>query len=458
VEVCCKCNGMERAKADNQLLKICYLITPKPCSLFSPVDATFPAHLNFRTDTHTVPSSRCPMAETLLAIVLVTSSANGSSLICRWPPAPQASPRLARPRPSVSYDQDHYDNPWRSANFKDGVDDDGHASQAARRAHHDEWEYIWQRPRAARDRSHSISRSASHSTPSGRASPIKDGGGSTVAVWRGGGAGGAGAGVGVGGGMMYDMGDVDAQVLLADAPLQDEYGALLGYSAEFFAGLLLPKRALCHQKFALAVDDLFFVGHPVCADADGTWRFKREKDARGRGGARRRRRRSADNNGHDEYEYEYEYEYEDDNANANDVVVGSSAEFEFDSSAQQEGNGNGSPSVLPAPMLPPSSSSWLETFHVAFVHEVPDPSSPASGNIGRYFDVIYQQVAFTLTAVLFQEQVLSNFVEQECDVLSALKDEFASKCACLARVVCCSRLGGCSLDHEAHVFFFLPGI
>ncbi|KAI0300733.1 hypothetical protein BC826DRAFT_617462 [Russula brevipes] len=89
-----------------------------------------------------------PMAETLLAIVLVTSSANGSSLICRWPPAPQASPRLARPRPSVSYDQDHYDNPWRSANFKDGVDDDGHSSQKAARRAHDEWEYIWQRPRA----------------------------------------------------------------------------------------------------------------------------------------------------------------------------------------------------------------------------------------------------------------------------------------------------------------------
>jgi hypothetical protein len=47
----------------------------------------------------------------------------------------------------------------------------------------------------------------------------------------------------------------------------------------------------------------------------------------------------------------------------------------------------------------------------------------ASGNIGRYFDIIYQQVA------LFQEQVLSNFVEKVSDVLSALKDEFALKCA-----------------------------
>ncbi|KAI0303606.1 nitrogen permease regulator of amino acid transport activity 3-domain-containing protein [Multifurca ochricompacta] len=292
------------------------------------------------------------MAETLLAIVLVTSSANGSSLICRWPPSPQASLRLARPRPSASYDPDQYDNPWRSANFQEGAPNDGRT--LAHRTH-DEWEYIWQRPHAARDRSLSFSRSTSRSTPSGRASPAKDGG------------------------AIYDLDDPPA-----GAPLHDEYGALFGYAAEFLAGLLLPKRALCHQKFALAVDDLFFVGHPVCADADGTWRFKQEKDVRGRGA--RKRRMSAED---------------------------TSSSTEFDSA--QEDN-----SLLP-------TSSWLQTFHVAFVHEVPDLSSSASGNIGRYFDVVYQQVAFTLTAVLFQEQVLSNFVEKECDVLSALKDDFASK-------------------------------
>ncbi len=291
------------------------------------------------------------MAETLLAIVLVTSSANGRNLICRWPPSPQASPRLARPRPSVSYyDPDPYDNPWRSANFKDGIpDDNGNAPPALQRAH-DELEYIWQRPCALRDRSHSISRSTSLPTPSGRASPTKDG---SVGGGAGGG-GGAGASGRGGGGVMYDV-DVDTQV--ADVPLQDEYGALLGYSAEVFAGLLLPKRPLCHQKFALA-------------DDDGTWRFKREKDARDRGARKRRASVSVSASAP---------------MSADDV----SSSTEFESSAQE---GNGSPP-------PPPTSSWLETFHVAFVHEVPDPSSQASGNIGRYFDVIYQQVAFTLTAM-----------------------------------------------------------
>ncbi|KAH9961166.1 hypothetical protein BGW80DRAFT_1360349, partial [Lactifluus volemus] len=64
------------------------------------------------------------MAETLLAILVVTSSTNGSSLKCRWPPSPHASPCLTRPRSTVSSDPDQYDNPWRSANFKEGVLDD----------------------------------------------------------------------------------------------------------------------------------------------------------------------------------------------------------------------------------------------------------------------------------------------------------------------------------------------
>ena len=54
------------------------------------------------------------------------------------------------------------------------------------------------------------------------------------------------------------------------------------------------------------------------------------------------------------------------------------------------------------------------------------PVIQTSRNISGYFDVIYRQVTFTPTAVLFKEQVLLNFV----DVLSALKDEFASKCVC----------------------------
>jgi len=151
---------------------------------------------------------------------------------------------------------------------------------------------------AARDHLYSMSCSTSVSTPLGHTSPIKVGGGGVRGSGSGGGAGGGGGGAGRA-----------ARVL--------------------FVGLLLPKCVLCHLKFALAVDDLFFVGHPVCAD---------------------------------------------------DNVLSST---KFNLPVAQEGNGLSLVllpllSLLPPPVLPPS---WLQTFHIAFVYKVPDLSSQTSAVI-----------------------------------------------------------------------------
>jgi hypothetical protein len=48
---------------------------------------------------------------------------------------------------------------------------------------------------------------------------------------------------------------MDSNGHAGDAPLHDKYGALFGYSTEFFTGLLLPKH------------NLFFFGHSICADS-----------------------------------------------------------------------------------------------------------------------------------------------------------------------------------------------
>lgn len=74
-----------------------------------------------------------------------------------------------------------------------------------------------------------------------------------------------------------------------------------------------------------------------------------------------------------------------------------------------------------------TSCTWLQKFQFVLVHDLPDPSSSASGNVSKYFNVIYKQIGFIVAAVLFQEQVLSNFVEQECDLLGSLKDECIRK-------------------------------
>ena len=282
------------------------------------------------------------MAETLLALLLVTTSAKGSSLVFRWPAIPIASPRLARARPEESDSLSHLDNPWKASHPE-------HAAENAKAPEHDYGcnpDYCWQRSNALRDRSLSFRHSSHFSA--GRVSPVRD--------------------------RAYSLDKV---------VVPDEYDHLLGYSVDFLATLLCPQRSMCHQKFELVVDDLAFIGHPVCADADGAWRFQPEKFKAGRSRETREPTNSV--------------------------------------SPHSDGPTSSSPEN------PPSQSAWLHTFHFALVLDLPDPSSSASGNLSKYFNILYEQIAFILAAVLYQEQVLSNFVEKECDVLSALKESCISK-------------------------------
>ena len=172
-----------------------------------------------------------------------------------------------------------------------------------------------------------------------------------------------------------------------------DYDNVFNYPTDFLAGLLCPQSSMCHQRFELVADDLVFIGHPVCAEKGGVWRFpvipptldQSSKTGRGR-------------------------------HSRNKVVGSPSPDGRPPSSAAEEPSASGA-----------STSSWLHTFNLVLVLDLPDPSSSASGNLSKYFDAIYEHVAFPLTAVLFQEQVLGNFVEAECDKLSSLKDHCASQ-------------------------------
>ncbi|KAJ6544783.1 nitrogen permease regulator of amino acid transport activity 3-domain-containing protein [Mycena vulgaris] len=288
------------------------------------------------------------MAETLLAILLVTTSANGSSIVYRWPPSPVASPRFCRAKPDIGLSSLHLDNPWRASHPSDAPHDPIKEPITPQ----NDPEREWKRPSAVRDRSMSFSSSGSHPS-SGRDSPSKDG-----------------------------------SYMLESRSIKDEYDHLFGYSSEFLANLLCPQRSMCHQKFELLVDDLAFIGHPVSAEEDGAWRFKPEKLKMNNRGRESRIRRTS--------------------------------QTDRASSASP-------PRPASSEKTPPIPSFWLQRFHFVMVLDVPDPSSSASGNITKYFDLIYEQIAFPLAAVLFQEQVLSNFVEVECDILGSLKDSCAAR-------------------------------
>ena len=281
------------------------------------------------------------MAESLLAILLVTTSANGETLAYRWPAFPVSPPRLKRIRPNDLFWPSQRDNLWKASNPADTF---GANAESPAHDYTSDPEYRWRRLHEREERP---------APQPGRSSPGRD--------------------------RSYSM---------EKAANLEQYDNLFGYTTQFLASTLCPKRSMYHQKFELVVDDLAFIGHPVCADADEVWRFKPEKL---KGGPRGRDARGLDN-----------------------------------SEARQD-NGSASPvSVDPSS----SMSSWLRTFHLVFVLDLPDPSSSASGNVSKYFDIIYEQIAFTATAVLFQEQVLSNFVQTQCEALGSLKESCILKGEC----------------------------
>ncbi|KAL1687260.1 nitrogen permease regulator of amino acid transport activity 3-domain-containing protein [Schizophyllum commune] len=284
------------------------------------------------------------MAETLLAILLVTSSATGSTLVHKYPAKPIPSARLSRYKPDKAevLPISNLDNPWRTSHaFEPNVLE----STATATVHADE--YTWSKPKSAiRVRTASMSKEIPTGTS---ASPAKD------------------------------------AHLSAPPDKDEEYDRILGYNAEYLTNLLCPHVSMCHQKFELILDELAFIGHPVCAYPDGTWKFKPEVGKgliRGRG-SRNRQMSSATN----------------DDADPSD--------------AHPEHLG--------------TKSAWLQSFHVVLVLDLPDPSSSNSGNVWKYFDIIYERIAFNLTAVLFREQVLSNFVEMECEQLMSIRESCIAK-------------------------------
>ena len=284
------------------------------------------------------------MAETLLAFLLVTSSAKGPNIVFRWPPNPETTSRLARPLPYQ--DGLELDNPWRAANHNDSstiteaIPPRNYSVTGAA-------DYEWKSSSVIRDRSRPFSQNPSLPTSS---PPSKD----------------------------YFSIDEDLEA----ESMNDDYHRLFDYSTQFLASMLCPKCSLCHQKFELIIDHLAFIGHPVYVEDDGQWRFKPEKASSGSRG------RGSTN-----------HASMDDLKSVREV----------------------------SPSVSHSNNPWLHMFHFVLVLDLPDPFSSASGNVAKYFDTIYKQIAFTITALLFQQQVLSNFVETECDAIGSLEAEYIAK-------------------------------
>ena len=81
------------------------------------------------------------MAESLVAILLVTTSSKGSNLVFHWPPYPSTQPRLARPKPRYEEKNALLDNVWIAATNYDASKTEDTYNPIL-----DDWDYEWRRP------------------------------------------------------------------------------------------------------------------------------------------------------------------------------------------------------------------------------------------------------------------------------------------------------------------------
>ncbi|KAG9015078.1 hypothetical protein FRB90_004886 [Tulasnella sp. 427] len=319
---------------------------------------------------HHRPSSNSP----LLAILLVTSSSTGSHLAWNWPPQPKTPIRLGRPRP-IEWETEPDVN-WRAAhdydqtmaNLPPDAQERVNATVNKYATSTKYSNYQWHRPGAGQQRVLSYHHSSSSRPPSGRASPSLE--------------------------------------VLEESTFRDDFtfGEVLGYEPTLLAEVLSPKRALCHQKFELFVDELAFIGHPVCAKEDGGW-------------------------GWDEIY-----------ANTGGSTMLSS-DILPDQRGRPKDRGNDilpeTPSISLSPEIPlvnpltlrsPSpkkkrNSNALHSFHLVLVLDRPDPSSVAHGDLYKFIDVYYRQIAFKITAAMHHEQGRVDFVTQQLGLLLGIKEQ-----------------------------------
>ncbi|MCO5565865.1 hypothetical protein L7F22_019540 [Adiantum nelumboides] len=162
------------------------------------------------------------------------------------------------------------------------------------------------------------------------------------------------------------------------------YEQYLGYDCETLASLLAPKRELCHQKFELVIDDLAFVGHPVCVGKDGKWDpegTSSDEESRGRDNTRR----------------------------------GSASGYRIESPNQSNTHAESSShSKVANPMT---------LFHFVLVLDRPDPSPDLPAlDLTSWLQIFYDNIAFKMTAALFAEEIRCQYVSQECDKIGALRE------------------------------------
>jgi nitrogen permease regulator 3-like protein len=305
----------------------------------------------------------------LLAILFVSSSSKGSHLAFRWPARPKAVRRLARPRPIVN----QVDYAWRAAHpsvessleppdrpFSIGTKGGKERQESIEGLGLDNMEgetpvhtpaYEW-RLQDWSDQ-HWVPYTDQHGNPNRKGRKNNNAG-------------------------------------FNDYPNEhrdSRFDWVLGFKTKILAEHVFRfDRNLCNQRFELILEELLFLGHPVCIGEDGTWMWDQlYKD-------RNKPSTSKDNENKEETD---SMEAEREQASAAAATMGVSD---------------------------PTKEASLKSFHFILVLDRPAPALGGHMNLTRFIDVYYEQIAVKMTAALHFEQSRDGYVEKETDLLVDLME------------------------------------
>lgn len=365
-------------------------------------------------------------AADLVAIFLVTSSSGGNNLVFRYPPQPRRSPRLSRPiygraasgkserrseRPPLPRKASKRSHKPLEQGIPQAAGWDRSAADADAESEgdfEDDVESAYWRPLHTLALDGADSTATPHRRPAPRRpnnlAPPRSGTDTPTST-------------GLSTERSHSPNSSLTQTLTATTSSSSngsfnlkEYETCLGYDLSFLSSFLSPQRSQCHRKFQVVVDDLAFIGHPVCADEDGIWRLPEdfedtddEAPQRGRSQTAQERARKLSSS----------------QGAKKPLVQEVTSGDESASGAQSQRTG----AADEHDVRPPSLSS----FHLVFVIDKPDPVLDEQAPSGWY-EALYRDICFQWTVAAFSEQAKSGWVARECKKLSLVREHATQKC------------------------------
>ncbi|CEH12215.1 Uncharacterized conserved protein [Ceraceosorus bombacis] len=207
------------------------------------------------------------------------------------------------------------------------------------------------------------------------------------------------------------------------------YTTYLGYQEAFLASLLSPHRDACHARFELTVDDVAFVGHPVCADASANWgdvpddaiqrpagqpRRQSHSPVRGRAPRAEENMLTAEGAAREVASEEHVQTSED---------AGSESRLPSDSKRGRDAASTLSSQLNSNAVSSGQHRSGITAFHLVLVLDRPDPSADMPQlDTSTWSAMFHDAVCFKLTAALWAEQVRCGYVASESEHLLSLRE------------------------------------